>query len=199
MNVMMTGVGGQGIILASDMLSEVMMLSGCDVKKSEIHGMAQRGGSVMSHVRFGEHVASPLVPYGSCDILLSFEELEAARYVRYLKNDAIVIINRYRLAPPSVISGKDPYPDVVPVIRRKTQNVYLVEGSAIAEEMGNAKGVNIILLGMLSTFLDPPESAWIAAINSMLKEKIRAVNIEGFRRGRQMNNPVMHNAQGGMP
>jgi len=198
MNVMMTGVGGQGIILASDMLSEVMMRSGCDVKKSEIHGMAQRGGSVMSHVRFSERVASPLIPYGKCDILLSFEELEAARYVRYLKKDAVVIINRYRLAPPSVISGQEPYPDVVPIIRERTRNILLVEGSAIAEEMGNARGVNIILLGVLSTFLEPPESVWIDAINTMLKEKIRAANIEGFKRGRQLNSSVMNNAQGGV-
>ncbi|HPX19857.1 MAG TPA: indolepyruvate oxidoreductase subunit beta [Deltaproteobacteria bacterium] len=198
MNVMMTGVGGQGIILASDMLSEVMMRSGCDVKKSEIHGMAQRGGSVMSHVRFSERVASPLIPYGKCDILLSFEELEAARYVKYLKKDAVVIINRYRLAPPSVISGQEPYPDVVPIIRERTRNILLVEGSAIAEEMGNARGVNIILLGVLSTFLEPPESVWIDAINTMLKEKIRAANIEGFKRGRQLNSSVMNNAQGGV-
>ena len=198
MNVMMTGVGGQGIILASDMLSEVMMRSGCDVKKSEIHGMAQRGGSVMSHVRFSERVASPLIPYGQCDILLSFEELEAARYVKYLKKDAVVIINRYRLAPPSVISGQEPYPDVVPIIREKTRNILMVEGSAVAEEMGNARGVNIILLGVLSTFLEPPESVWIDAINTMLKEKIRAANIEGFKRGRQLNSSVMNNAQGGV-
>jgi indolepyruvate ferredoxin oxidoreductase beta subunit len=186
MNVLMTGVGGQGIILASDMLSEVMMRSGCDVKKSEIHGMAQRGGSVMSHVRFAERVDSPLIPFGGCDILLSFEELEAARYLKYLKKDATVIINQYRLAPPAVVSGSRAYPDVVPFLREKTPNIHLVPGSAIAEEMGNARGVNIILLGALSTLLDPPESAWYDAINSMLKEKIRAANIEGFRRGRQI-------------
>ena len=186
MNVLMTGVGGQGIILASDMLSEVMMRAGYDVKKSEVHGMAQRGGSVVSHVRFSEHVASPLIPYGSCDILLSFEELETARYVRYLKPDSRVIINRYRLAPPSVISGGRAYPDVIPIIRERTRSVHLVDGSGIAEEMGNGRGVNIILLGVLSTFLDPPESAWYDAINSMLKEKIREANIEGFKRGRRI-------------
>ena len=186
MNVLMTGVGGQGIILASDMLSEVMMRSGCDVKKSEIHGMAQRGGSVMSHVRFGERVDSPLIPFDSCDILLSFEELEAARYLKYLKKDAMVIINRYRLAPPAVVSGSRAYPDVVPFLKEKTPNIHLVSGTAIAEEMCNARGVNIILLGVLSTLLDPPESAWYDAINSMLKEKIRAANIQGFKRGRQI-------------
>lgn len=185
MNVLMTGVGGQGIILASDMLSDVMMRAGFDVKKSEIHGMAQRGGSVMSHVRYAKHVASPLIPLGQCDILLSFEELETARYVQYLKNDAVVIINRYRLSPPSVISGKEPYPDVLPIIKGKTGNVVMVDGSRIADEMKNPKGVNIILLGKLSTYLEADESLWIETMNGMLKEKIRAANIEGFKRGRQ--------------
>jgi indolepyruvate ferredoxin oxidoreductase beta subunit len=180
----MTGVGGQGIILASDMLSDVMMRAGFDVKKSEIHGMAQRGGSVMSHVRYAQHVSSPLIPLGTCDILLSFEELETARYVQYLKKDATVIINRFRLAPPSVISGKEPYPDILPIIREKTGKVVMVDGSAIADEMKNPKGVNIILLGKLSTFLEVDESIWIESMNSMLKEKIRAANIEGFKRGR---------------
>ncbi len=186
MNVLMTGVGGQGIILASDMLSEVMMRYGYDVKKSEIHGMAQRGGSVMSHVRFSEQVASPLIPLKGCDILLSFEELETARYVPYLKDDAQVIINRFRLAPPSVISGARQYPDIIPFIQERTQRIHLVDGSSIAEEMGNPRGVNIILLGTLSTLLEPDEALWIDCINTMLKEKIRPMNIEGFKKGRQV-------------
>ncbi len=185
MNVLMTGVGGQGIILASDMLSDVMMRAGYDVKKSEIHGMAQRGGSVMSHVRYGKQVASPLIPLGTCDILLSFEELETARYVQYLKKDATVIINRYRLAPPTVIAGREPYPDVLPIIREKTADIVMVDGTSIAEEIGNPKGVNILLLGKLSTYLDADEQLWIDSMNTMLKEKIRAANINGFRRGRQ--------------
>jgi len=184
MNVLMTGVGGQGIILASDMLSEVMMRYGCDVKKSEIHGMAQRGGSVMSHVRYSENVFSPLIPFGCCDILLSFEELETARYTAYLKKDAHVIINSYRLSPPSVISGSQSYPDIIPIIREKTKNIHMVEGNAIAEEIGNPRGVNVVLLGTLSTFLEPEEGLWLECINSMLKEKIRSINIEGFQKGR---------------
>ena len=186
MNVLMAGVGGQGIILASDMLSEVMMRYGYDVKKSEIHGMAQRGGSVMSHVRFGRQVASPLIPLGCCDILLSFEELETARYARYLKDDAHVIINSYRLSPPSVISGKEDYPDISPIIQERTSRIHMVDGNSIAEEIGNPRGVNIILLGTLSTLLEPDESLWLECINSMLKEKIRPINIEGFKRGREI-------------
>ena len=186
MNVLMAGVGGQGIILASDMLSEVTMRYGYDVKKSEIHGMAQRGGSGMSHVRYDRKVASPLIPLGSCDILLSFEELETARYVEYLKKDAHVIINSYRLSPPSVISGKEDYPDIIPIIQERTKHIHLVDGSALAEETGNPRGVNIILLGTLSTLLEPDEELWLECINSMLKEKIRAINIEGFKKGRQI-------------
>ncbi|HQJ08503.1 MAG TPA: 2-oxoacid:acceptor oxidoreductase family protein, partial [Deltaproteobacteria bacterium] len=124
-------------------------------------------------------------PLGECDILFSFEELEAARYVQYLKKDAVVIINRYRLSPPSVISGKEPYPDVLPILREKTDRIVIVDGSRIADEMGNPKGVNIILLGKLSTYLEADEALWTLTMNDMLKEKIRAANIEGFKRGRQ--------------
>jgi indolepyruvate ferredoxin oxidoreductase beta subunit len=184
MNVLMTGVGGQGIILASDVLSEVMMRYGCDVKKSEIHGMAQRGGSVMSHVRFAKEVHSPLIPLATCDIMLSFEELETARYTAYLNRSSHVIINTYRLSPPTVIAGKEPYPDITPIIREKTERIHLVNGSAMAEEVGNARGVNIILLGTLSTLLEPEESLWIETIQDMLPEKIRMKNVEGFKRGR---------------
>jgi indolepyruvate ferredoxin oxidoreductase beta subunit len=187
MNVLMTGVGGQGIILASDVLSEVMMRHGCDVKKSEIHGMAQRGGSVMSHVRFSDHVFSPLIPYGSCDILLSFEELETARYMPYLNGSTRIIINRFRLSPPTVIAGKETYPDITPLLREKTSNVHLVDGSALAMELGNPRGVNVVLLGTLSTLLEPAETLWIETISDMLPAKIRAANIEGFKRGAQLN------------
>lgn len=186
MNVLMTGVGGQGIILASDMLTEVMMRYGLDVKKSEIHGMAQRGGSVMSHVRFDRHVSSPLIPYGSCDILLSFEELETARYLPYLKKETIVVINRFRLSPPTVIAGKETYPDITPIVREKAPDIRMVDGNALASRLGNPKGVNVILLGALSTLLEPGEELWIEAIKDMLPDKIRAANIEGFRQGRQL-------------
>ncbi|HPJ06947.1 MAG TPA: indolepyruvate oxidoreductase subunit beta [Deltaproteobacteria bacterium] len=186
MNVLMTGVGGQGIILASDVLSEIMMRYGCDVKKSEIHGMAQRGGSVMSHVRFAQQVSSPLIPYGACDILLSFEELETARYMSYLNENTRVIVNRFRLAPPTVMAGKEPYPDITSILREKTANVHLVDGSALAAELGNPRGVNVVLLGMLSTFLDPPESLWIETIGDMLPARIREANIEAFKRGARL-------------
>jgi len=186
MNVLMTGVGGQGIILASDVLSEVMMRYGCDVKKSEIHGMAQRGGSVMSHVRFAEKVYSPLIPFGACDIMLSFEELETARYMNYLNDTTRVIINSYRLSPPTVIAGKEPYPDIAPLLKGRTGHISMVDGSGLARELGNERGVNIVLLGMLSTLLEPEEALWLETIKDMLPEKIRAKNIKGFKRGREL-------------
>lgn len=186
MNVLMTGVGGQGIILASDVLSEVMMRYGYDVKKSEIHGMAQRGGSVMSHVRFGREVASPLIPLSTCDILLSFEELETARYAAYLNQGTHVIINRYRLLPPTVIAGREPYPDITPILKEKTSRIHFVDGVAMAEEVSNPKGVNIILLGTVSRLLEPEEALWTDTISDMLPARIRDRNIEGFRRGRQV-------------
>jgi len=186
MNILMTGVGGQGIILASDILSEVMMRAGKDVKKSEIHGMAQRGGSVMSHVRFSDKVFSPIIPYGECDILISFEELEAARYLPYLKKDSKVIINKFRLSPPSVIAGKDTYPDILPLIEKVTKDTTVVEGSKTAKEIGNPRGVNIVLMGVLSKYLDTPEELWIETLNDMIAEKIRKINIEGFLKGRTL-------------
>lgn len=186
MNVLMTGVGGQGIILASDILSEVMMRAGFDVKKSEIHGMAQRGGSVMSHVRFSDHVASPLIPYGSCDIVVSFEELETARYLAYMNSDTLVLINRFRLAPPTVIAGKEEYPDVVPLVRERSQRVSMVDAASLAAEMGNPRVVNMVLLGVLSVFLDAPASLWEQVITDAVPQRVRQTNIEAFRRGRTM-------------
>jgi indolepyruvate ferredoxin oxidoreductase, beta subunit len=185
-NVLMTGVGGQGIILASDILSEVMMRAGMDVKKSEIHGMAQRGGSVMSHVRFAGKVHSPIIPMGECDILISFEELETARYLAYLNSGSNVIINRFRLSPPSVIAGKDTYPDVLPLVRKVTGNVTMVDGSDTAAKIGNPRGVNIVLMGVLSKYLDTPEEIWVETLNDMVAERIRKINIEGFMKGRAL-------------
>ena len=196
MNVLMAGVGGQGIILSSDVLSEVMLRSGLDVKKSEIHGMAQRGGSVMSHVRSGERVASPIIPEGACDILLAFEELEAARYLGYLKSETLVIVNRVRLPPPSVLAGKDSYPDVGPILRGHTQRVCRVEASQAARRIGNPRGLNIVMLGVLSVHLPPEEGLWIETLKDMLPLKIRDINIEGFRAGRALDVEGLTGAQG---
>lgn len=187
MNVLMTGVGGQGIILASDILSEVVMRAGFDVKKSEIHGMAQRGGSVMSHVRFAGEVASPLIPYGCCDILVSFEELEAARYLPYMNGGTTVIVNRFRLAPPSVIAGKEPYPDVVPILKGCSGNVYLADGTAVAQALGERRALNLVLMGVLSRFIEIPETLWAEVIADMVPERIREVNLEAFKRGRTID------------
>ncbi|MCD6570393.1 MAG: indolepyruvate oxidoreductase subunit beta, partial [Deltaproteobacteria bacterium] len=160
MNILMAGVGGQGIILASDILAQVMLIYGYDVKKSEIHGMAQRGGSVMSHIRFSDKVFSPIISKAQCDILVSFEEVETARYLDFLKPEARVIVNRYRLSPPSVALGLDEYPDISDLVRTKTRNLFFVDGDDIARSLGNPRVVNAILLGVLSTLLEPDESIW---------------------------------------
>jgi indolepyruvate ferredoxin oxidoreductase beta subunit len=184
MNVLMAGVGGQGIILASDILAQVAMLAGHDVKKSEIHGMAQRGGSVMSHIRFSDKVYSPTIPKAQCDIMVSFEELETARYLEFLKKDSHVIINRYRLSPPSVAIGVEAYPDVEPMVKAKTPHVYFVDGDSAAKSLGNPRVVNAYLLGVLSTFLKVDDSVWIECFKTMLKESIREINIKAFKAGK---------------
>ena len=185
MNVIMAGVGGQGIILASDILAEVAMRHGYDVKKSEIHGMAQRGGSVMSHVRFSKQVFSPIIPRGECDILLSFEELETARYLEFLKPGAWIVINRYRLPPPTVSIGKEEYPDVEGIVRKKTQRFMFVEADNIALSLGNRRVLNSVLLGVLSTLLEPDVATWEECIAVKLPEKVRDINIQAFRKGRE--------------
>ncbi len=186
MNVVMAGVGGQGIILASDILAEVAMRHGYDVKKSEIHGMAQRGGSVMSHIRFSEKVFSPVIPEGECDILLSFEELETARYLDFLRPDAWVLINRYRLPPPTVSIGKEMYPEVEGIVREKTRRIVFVDAGDIALSLGNKRVLNSVLLGVLSTLLEPDTDTWEQCIAERLPEKVRDVNIMAFRMGRDI-------------
>jgi len=186
MNVIMAGVGGQGIILASDILSQVALGYGYDVKKSEIHGMAQRGGSVMSHIRFSNKVYSPVIPKGACDILLSFEELETARYIDFLKPDAWVIINQYRLPPPTVSIGKEAYPDAGGMLKQRTSNLISVYGDEIAGSLGNKRVLNSVLLGVLSSLLEPDESIWEDCINRKLSGKIRDINIDAFRKGRKI-------------
>lgn len=184
MNILMAGVGGQGIILASDILAQVMLIYGYDVKKSEIHGMAQRGGSVMSHIRFSDKVFSPIISKAQCDILVSSEEVETARYLDFLKPDASVIVNRYRLSPPSVALGVDEYPDISDLILEKTPHVCFIDGNNIARSLGNPRVVNTILLGVLSTLLEPDESIWEECFQTMLKGRIRDVNIRAFKAGR---------------
>ncbi len=184
-NVLMVGVGGQGVLLASEVLTEVMLRAGHDVKKSEVHGMAQRGGSVSSHVRFGPRVYSPLIKKGDADILFSFELLEAVRYFDFLRENALVIVNNQKVLPPSVTLGIDQYPDNLPeIIRKSCPRFELVDALAIARSAGTARALNIAFLGALSKHFTVEEQLWKEVISSMLPPKLVEVNIKAFQLGR---------------
>ena len=158
-DLLMTGVGGQGNILASDIICEVAMAAGYDVKKTDTLGMAQRGGSVISHVRLAEKVYSPLIKEGEVDILLAFEKLEGIRWASYLKPSAIVIINDYAVPPLSVNLGVDKYPtadEVSRILKQRTEHIYLVEGTLRALELGNAKNFEYLYAGLSFCFSAVP-------------------------------------------
>lgn len=187
-NIFLSGVGGQGTILASNIMTEVFLDAGYDVKKSEVHGMAQRGGDVTTHFRFGRKVYSPLIKYGDVDFLLSFELLEALRYVNWVKESGKVIINRQAIFPPSVNLGMAKYPDDVEAIFKKhfKNNAYVIDGQKIAGELGNIQAANVVLIGALSNFFpEIKESVWIKAIKGLMKEKLHELNISAFNEGRK--------------
>ena len=186
-NILLVGVGGQGILLASEILSETFMLAGYDVKKSEIHGMSQRGGSVVSHVRYGSEVFSPIVPEGEGDILFGFELLETCRYLSLLKKGATVIANDLCIPPPSVLSGKDIYPEgLTEKIGLLFPDFLLVDGLKLANEAGNARAANTALLGAVSRRLDIPEEFWMKAMAKMVPPKAIEVNRKAFLAGRKL-------------
>lgn len=183
--IMIVGVGGQGVILASELLCEVAMRAGYDVKKSEVHGMAQRGGSVVSNVRFGEKVYSPLISKGEADILLSFEQLETLRWLDYIKPEGKIIVNMQKIMPMAVAIGQGEYPeDIFGVLKRKTDKIYRVDGLGIATKAGNVKAVNVAIIGALSNYLDIPEGIWKEVIENRVPPKTLKVNLTAFEMGR---------------
>jgi len=186
-NIFLSGVGGQGTILASNILGQVMLNAGYDVKKSEVHGMAQRGGDVTTHFRFGEKVYSPLIKQGDVDYLVSFELLEALRYLNWVKPEGKIIINNFSVLPPSVSLGKMEYPKNVEQTFKKhyKDNVWLINGYEIAKSMGNLQVANVVLIGALSNFF--PElnaEQWIDAIKSLLPARLHEINIKAFTEGK---------------
>jgi len=185
-NVVICGVGGQGIILASDVLCHAAFLEGLDVKKSEVHGMAQRGGSVITHVRFGKKVYSPLIEEGTSDFMLAFEKLEALRYVHYLKKVGQIIVDNREIPPMSVLVGQTQYPQDIDRKLSGYGGVRFINAADIALKLGNIRVVNIILLGVLSTFLDFKKESWKKAISNNVKEKFVDLNIAAFDRGREL-------------
>ena len=186
-NVLIVGVGGQGIILASDVLGKVAARHGYDVNKNEIHGMAQRWGSVSSHVRFCKTVHSPIIKMGEADVLLSFEQIETLRYFPFLSEKGKVILNDQKILPPAVFTGKQEYPsDVISRIKGKVPDAVVVDGQAMAAEVGNPRVVNVIFLGILSQFLDIPAHVYEEVLKESLKAKLVDINLKAFHVGRSV-------------
>jgi len=189
-NFLLAGVGGQGTILASNVLAEVALATGFDVKKSEVHGMAQRGGSVNTHVRWdADKVYAPLVGLGEADMLLAFEEAEALRYVDYLKPGGAAIVNQHTIEPITVTSGGAHYPseeELRATYAALTDCLHIVPGTAIAQELGNARTANVVLLGAVSTFLNVPQETWLQVIEARVPPKYAELNRQAFLRGRQV-------------
>ncbi len=184
-NVLVVGVGGQGVILASDIMSEVFMEAGYDVKKSEIHGMAMRGGIVSSHFRFGKKVYSPLIKQGEADILFAFEQLEGLRWLNFLQPKAKIIMNDHQVNPPIVNLGEMEYPQGIPgIISSKFKDFFLVKGTEIALQIGDARAANVVLLGAMSRFFDIKEELWLDTILRYLPPKVHELNRKAFHTGR---------------
>lgn len=186
-NIIVVGTGGQGVILASEIICDVALECGLDTKKSEIHGMAQRGGVVSSHVRFGECVPSPMMMKGDADILLSFELAEAARWIPYLKKGGRVIASKQEIVPPIVSTGVAKYPDnVKEVLEENSDDPIIVDALSIAEELGNPRLVNTILLGIISNMLDLSVDAWKTVVADRVPLKFKDLNMQAFERGQQI-------------
>jgi indolepyruvate ferredoxin oxidoreductase, beta subunit len=189
-NILIVGVGGQGVILASNILAEAALKAGFDVKKTDTLGMAQRGGSVVSHLRYSRSVASPLIPQGDADLLIAFEKLEAARWAHSLKPGGTAIINDLALPPLSVTLGTERYPsdeELKQMIRYFASNVFLVQGTAAAADLGNKKMVNSVLLGYAASLLDINPEVVMSTIESTLPQKLRKINIAAFEKGRALS------------
>ena len=189
-NLVLAGVGGQGIVLSSDILCLVGMFSGYDVKKTDVHGMAQRGGSVVSHVRMADHVYSPMVPIGGADYLLAFEKLEACRWTSYLREGGIAVVNDAAI-PTLAMENRVPYPNnekITQMLRTRAGEVHLTPSEAIATRLGNPRVANVILLGVLSRSFgttDIPIEVWQRAISERVPARFRELNLRAFEEGRR--------------
>ena len=183
-SVMIVGVGGQGSLLASKLLGNLLVDCGYDVKVSEVHGMSQRGGSVVTYVRFGEKVYSPIVTLGEADIIISFEKLEAARYAPFLKKDGKIIVNTQSIDPMPVIIGAAEYPEnVLSELSEKGLFVEELDALSLATEAGSSKAVNIVLMGRAANYFGIPYEAWIAAIEKTVKPQFIEMNKKAFDLG----------------
>lgn len=185
--ILFCGVGGQGILLASEITAYALMAAGYDIKKSEVHGMAQRGGSVEAHLRYGQKVYSPIIEPGGADIVVAFEQLEALRYITYMNKRTKVIVNSQKILPPSVATGLESYPEgVIDTVRSKGLEVFDFDAFRVATEVGEPRTANMVLVGALSTFLTLDKNIFMAIIDERVKKGFGAVNKKAFARGREL-------------
>lgn len=182
-NIMIVGVGGQGTLLTSRILGNVMLQKGYDVKLSEVHGMAQRGGSVVTFVRYGTQVAEPIVEEGCADILIAFERLEALRYIHFLKKDGAVIVNDQRIDPMPVVTGAASYPEGILEAIGNGHNMYSIDAMAEAIELGNAKAFNVVMLGVAAKHMDFSKEEWLTVIENTVPPKTVEINKKAFEAG----------------
>ncbi|MBQ9514133.1 MAG: indolepyruvate oxidoreductase subunit beta [Clostridia bacterium] len=183
MNIMVVGVGGQGTLLTSRIIGKTALNNGYDVKLSEVHGMAQRGGSVVTFVRFGDKVSEPVVEEGSADILISFERLEALRYAHYLKKDGVIVVNDCRIDPMTVVIGVAEYPENVIETLQKEHKVYTIDGIGIAKELGNSKVLNSVVLGLGAKIIGFDKKDWLQVIEKTVPQKTVEINEKAFLKG----------------
>ena len=180
-SVMIVGVGGQGSLLASKLLGNLLINEGYDVKVSEVHGMSQRGGSVVTYVRFGDKVYSPIITEGEADIVISFEKLEAARYAAFLKKDGVIVVNSQEIDPMPVIIGAAEYPkNVLSELAEKGLKIEELDALSLANKAGSSKAVNIVLMGKAAKYFDIPLESWISAIETTLAPKFVEMNKKAF-------------------
>lgn len=182
-NILLVGVGGQGTILVSKILSSGLIEAGYDVKMSEVHGMAQRGGSVTTQVRYGKEVFSPIIGKGEADILVSFETMEALRWLEFLKPDGKVVVNDYQIPSAPILMGKADYPEGILAVLKDKVSTTVIKAAKIAEELGNAKSMNVVLFGALVKAMNLNGIDWENQISKNVKPKTVEVNIKAFKAG----------------
>lgn len=182
-NIMIVGVGGQGTLLTSRILGGITVAAGYDVKLSEVHGMAQRGGSVVTYVRYGKEVAEPIVEEGQADVLIAFERLEALRYAHFLKKDGVIIVNDQRIDPMPVVTGVAKYPENIIEELSKEHKVISIDAQEEALKMGNSRVFNVIILGVAAKHMDFPKEQWIEVVKNTVPPKTVDINVAAFERG----------------
>jgi len=183
MNIMVVGVGGQGTLLTSRIIGKTALNAGWDVKLSEVHGMAQRGGSVVTFVRFGKKVFEPVCEEGSVDVLISFERLEALRYAHFLKPDGVMIVNDTRIDPMTVVIGAAKYPEGILEELDKKHKLYAIDGGAIAKNLGNSKVLNTVVLGLAAKHIGFTEEEWLETLKATVPQKTVDINVKAFKAG----------------